>query len=190
MIEFPQLLDSAIRFAVGDTNRVFIVSIPDYGFTPFGQKACPEATSQNINQYNQINRKFANQYHIRYFDITPISRFGLYIPYLVANDQLHPSEYQYAAWVKLLLTDDLKAVFKNFAHKEMLVYPNSVIDRVTIYYPLRIHKTIEDYNSMGNLMLTQEMNTETTDMLLGELNLYTIRLIYKGGQVSKKIIKQ
>lgn len=192
MIEFPQLLDSAIRFAGGDTSRVFIVSIPDYAATPFGQDACPEAVKHNIDQYNRINKNFANQYHIRYFDITPISRFGLFKPYLVANDELHPSEYQYAAWVKLLLTDDLKAVFQDSADKEMLVYPNSVIDRVTISYPLRINKTIEVYNSMGNLMLTQEMNMETTDLQLNALNqgIYTIRLIYKGGQVSKKIIKQ
>ncbi|MBC7695807.1 MAG: T9SS type A sorting domain-containing protein [Burkholderiales bacterium] len=192
MIEFPQLLDSAIRFAGGDTSRVFIVSIPDFAATPLGQRTCTEAISQNINQYNRINKNFANQYHIRYFDVTPISRFGIYKPYLVADDELHPSAYQYAAWVKLLLTDDLKAVLQDFEDKEMLVYPNSVIDRITISYPLRINKTVEVYNSIGNLMLTQEMNTETTVLQLIDLNqgIYTIRLIYKGGQISKKIIKQ
>lgn len=102
--EFPQLLDSAIRYAGGDTSHVFVVSIPDYAYTPYGQSTGNQTQiSQQIDQYNAANKHFADSLHIRYFDITPISRMGLAQPSFVAGDGLHPSGIQYTEWVKLIL---------------------------------------------------------------------------------------
>ena len=66
--EFPQLLDSAIRYAGGDTSHVFIVSIPDYAATPNGQEGNAANTMVGINNYNAANKYFADKYHIQYFD--------------------------------------------------------------------------------------------------------------------------
>lgn len=102
--EFPALVDSAIRYAGGDKDKVFIVSIPDYAYTPFGQQSSnPDEISMELDQYNAFSKHIADSMQITYFDITPISRQGLQIPSYVANDGLHPSGVQYTEWVKLML---------------------------------------------------------------------------------------
>jgi lysophospholipase L1-like esterase len=99
--EFPALLDSAIRYAGNDPSHVFIVSIPDYAFTPFGQQSGnPNQISAELDQYNGYSRQIADSLGITYFDITPISRLGLQHPEYVASDGLHPSGIQYTEWVK------------------------------------------------------------------------------------------
>lgn len=99
--EFTALLNQAIAFAGGKKERVFVVSIPDYAYTPFGNGNA--TISQGIDEYNAANREITEAMGIRYFDITPISRGGLDDPTLVAGDGLHPSGKQYAAWVSLML---------------------------------------------------------------------------------------
>lgn len=101
--EFTDLLGQAITFAGGDTSRVFVVSIPDYAFTPFGN-GNPDI-SQGIDEYNAANREITESYGIQYFDITPISREGLEKPELVASDGLHPSGEQYRRWVNLMVNE-------------------------------------------------------------------------------------
>lgn len=92
------LLDRAIGLAGGDTSRVFMVSIPDYAFTPFGGGR--EEISRDIDAYNAAGRAVAEEFGIPFLDITPISREGLDDPELVADDRLHPSGKQYGRWVE------------------------------------------------------------------------------------------
>lgn len=99
---FDELLQQAIAFAGGDKERVFVLSIPDYGFTPFGQRRNPSLISRELDDYNAINKMITEKYDIKYFDITTISREGLDRPELVANDGLHPSAKQYEEWVDLI----------------------------------------------------------------------------------------
>lgn len=102
--EFADLLETAIRFAGNRPERVFVLSIPDYGVTPFGQnRPNPAQISQEIDAFNAINRAVAESRGVSYFDITPISREALNDPSLLAADQLHPSGKMYARWVDLLL---------------------------------------------------------------------------------------
>jgi acyl-CoA thioesterase I len=109
--DFHRLLDSAIVYAANRPERVIILSIPDYAFTPFGQNR-PNAgqISQQIDTFNSINRQIAAERGIAWFDITPISRQGLENPALVAGDGLHPSGEMYRQWVQLLLPDVLGIV--------------------------------------------------------------------------------
>lgn len=100
-VEFTALLEQAIAFADGDTSRVFVVSIPDYAYTPFGNGNA--TISAGIDAYNAINKDITESYGVAYFDITPISREGLSDPALVAEDGLHPSGKQYGRWVSLML---------------------------------------------------------------------------------------
>ncbi len=99
--QFKQLLDSCLAYVQQDTSSVFVVSIPDYAFTPFGNGNTQ--ISGEIDFYNHINDSIAATYGITYFDITPISRSGLSQPELVASDGLHPSGLQYSLWVSLML---------------------------------------------------------------------------------------
>jgi lysophospholipase L1-like esterase len=102
--EFEELLDMAIDYAGGDKSKVFILSIPDYGYTPFGQGRQHQITSQ-INDFNSVNRKITVEKGVAYFDITDISRQGLNNPGLVAEDGLHPSGKMYSLWVERMLKD-------------------------------------------------------------------------------------
>ncbi len=96
--EFEELLKTAIALAKGNVDNVFVVSIPDYGYTPFGEKK-KEKISQEIDEFNALNKRISDQYKVKYINITDISRRGLEEPALVAGDGLHPSGKMYGLWV-------------------------------------------------------------------------------------------
>jgi lysophospholipase L1-like esterase len=106
--EFAALLHFAIAKAGGQAERVFVVSIPDYGVTPFAANRDPAKIAREIDAYNAANRAIAQQLKVRYFDITPISRQAQTDASLLAEDALHPSAKMYAAWVALMKNDLLK----------------------------------------------------------------------------------
>ena len=95
------IIDQAIDITGKDTARVFMISIPDYAFTPFGKG--DKIISSEIDSYNEINRRVALEYGILWVDITPISRRGIEEPALVAGDGLHPSGEQYREWVEKII---------------------------------------------------------------------------------------
>ncbi|MCI5056128.1 MAG: SGNH/GDSL hydrolase family protein [Flavobacteriales bacterium] len=99
--EFRELLEIAINLAGGIESNVFVLSIPDYGYTPFGEND-QMVISEEIDAYNKINERITKDYGISWFDITPISRNGLSKPELVASDGLHPSGEMYSQWVDLI----------------------------------------------------------------------------------------
>jgi lysophospholipase L1-like esterase len=97
--EFARLLQQAISFAGDDPTKVFVVSIPDYGVTPFAAEKQPQKISKEINIYNDINKEISLEKGVRYFYITPISRKAAQDSTLLAKDQLHPSGKMYRLWV-------------------------------------------------------------------------------------------
>jgi lysophospholipase L1-like esterase len=102
--EFEELLKMAIAFAGGKKDRVFVVSIPDYGFTPFG-KDNQQGISKAIDEFNDVNRRIAEKCGVTYVNITDISRNGFSDPSLVATDGLHPSGKMYSQWVEKMIAD-------------------------------------------------------------------------------------
>jgi lysophospholipase L1-like esterase len=103
--EFEALLKVAIQKAGGNKKRVFVISIPDYGVTPFAKNSDIGKIAQEIDAYNLINREISLQYGITYFDITPTSRKATQDLSLIAEDGLHPSGKMYAEWVELMLEE-------------------------------------------------------------------------------------
>jgi acyl-CoA thioesterase-1 len=101
--EFEELLESAVSFADTRTSNVLIISIPDYGVTPFGQEKDPEKIARELDQYNSIAAEIAANHLVDFISITEISREALHDPSLVAGDQLHPSGLMYKRWVEELL---------------------------------------------------------------------------------------
>lgn len=101
--EFADLLQRAIGFAGGDAKKVVVVSIPDWGVTPFAEGRDRAKIGAEIDRYNAINREEANRAGARYVDITAVSRGN--DPALVAGDGLHPSGKQYSEWVRLILPE-------------------------------------------------------------------------------------
>lgn len=140
LTQFPQLLDSAILYAGGDTSAVFVLSIPDYAYTPFGQFMNPNQISQEIDQYNAAKDSICQEYGVQYFNITPISREGLSDPGLVASDGLHPSREQYTRWVQEILLDvpvNTTNGLNNPETKPLRIYPNPARTQIRIEEPER-----------------------------------------------------
>jgi lysophospholipase L1-like esterase len=102
--EFEELLRTAIAIAGGITSRVFVLSIPDYGYTPFG-KNNQETISKGIDAFNAANQSITQKLGVKYINITDISRRGLGEPDLVAFDGLHPSGKMYAEWIQRIIAD-------------------------------------------------------------------------------------
>ena len=102
--EFKQLLQTAISKAGNKPNHVFVLSIPDWGVTPFAKKATksPAKIAQEIDDYNAINKQETLNANANYLDITPISREAISNPGLLAEDGLHPSVAMYSRWIEKL----------------------------------------------------------------------------------------
>lgn len=101
--QFIFLLNKSIEYAGGDANRVIVLSIPDWGVTPFAGDRDSKKIADEINQFNAINREETEKAGAHYIDITPISREAVNDPSLIAGDGLHPSGKMYAEWAKLAL---------------------------------------------------------------------------------------
>lgn len=101
--EFAELLRRAIGFAGDDATNVVVVSIPDWGVTPFAEGRDRAKIASELDRYNAINREETLKAGARYVDITPVSRGKDQA--LVAGDGLHPSGKQYTEWVKLILPE-------------------------------------------------------------------------------------
>lgn len=103
--EFVGLLETAVTLANNNPNRVFVVSIPDWGVTPFGQRRDFREVSAAIDAFNAINRAETESRGIVYIDITPNSRQAPEDRGLIADDGLHPSGEMYRQWVELILPE-------------------------------------------------------------------------------------
>ena len=108
--EFEQLLSQAITFAKDGKEDVFVVSIPNYGATPFGQIRNPEQIRKELKQYNETAQSIAEEYGITFINITPISEKALDNPELTASDDLHPSGKMYQQWVSKMLPSILPKI--------------------------------------------------------------------------------
>ncbi|MEQ9090697.1 MAG: SGNH/GDSL hydrolase family protein [Balneola sp.] len=103
--EFKELLLQAVAFADGDTSKVFVVSIPNYGVTPFGIKKGEEKIRQELLVYDAIADSISSELNIPFVNITPVSEKAKEDPSYIASDQLHPSGKQYKEWVDLILPE-------------------------------------------------------------------------------------
>jgi len=95
---FESLLTQAIQLANGNPSRVIILSIPDWGATPFARDRDRKKISQQINEFNDVNKQLALEHGTIYIDITSDTREAINDPSLVASDGLHPSAREYAKW--------------------------------------------------------------------------------------------
>lgn len=96
--EFEALLQKAIQYAGGRKERVAVLSIPDWGITPFAEGRNREQVAREIDAYNNASREITDKYHIHYIYITPWTREAATDPSLLAPDRLHPSGIEYRRW--------------------------------------------------------------------------------------------
>ncbi|NIJ54285.1 SGNH/GDSL hydrolase family protein [Dyadobacter arcticus] len=96
--EFHELLIKSIGYAGGEKENVFVLSIPDWGVTPYGT-ANRESIAKEINNFNSVAKEECKKEKILFIDITPISRTALNDPSMIASDNLHFSGKMYQLWV-------------------------------------------------------------------------------------------
>ena len=100
--EFESLLKLAIQFANGKAEHVIVLSIPDWGVTPFARERDARQIAIEIDNYNSANKAIAESYKAGYIDITPATREALNDRSLIASDGLHPSAKEYTKWSERL----------------------------------------------------------------------------------------
>ena len=103
-VELEEIFRKAINHSKTREQGVFALSIPDYGVTPFGARNADTIAVQ-IDRFNAIVRRVAEQYNVDFYNITPISREALVNKTLVARDSLHPSGEMYRVWVDEIIED-------------------------------------------------------------------------------------
>jgi lysophospholipase L1-like esterase len=105
--EFDSLLKQAIQFANGASDHVIVLSIPDWGVTPYAKNGGDKHWDQKqiakeIDTFNEANKRIAETYKVNYIDITPNTREATNNLSLIASDGLHPSGKEYAKWAEKL----------------------------------------------------------------------------------------
>jgi lysophospholipase L1-like esterase len=98
--QFYSLLCQAILFANGNAKRVIVLSIPDWGMTPFNSERDKTETSKQIDAFNKINRSITLKLQCNYIDITESTREHAQDEAYLAIDLLHYSEKEYAIWAQ------------------------------------------------------------------------------------------
>lgn len=98
--EFARLLQRAIALADAHAERVLVLSIPDWGVTPFARSELrsPRRIARELDAYNAAARDVCEAQGVAFVDITGISRDGGDAPDMLAEDGLHPSAAMYARW--------------------------------------------------------------------------------------------
>ena len=106
---FTILLKKSIEYANYKKERVMVVSIPDWGVTPFAKNKNRTIIGNEIDAFNKVIHDECMKNNITFFNITEISRKAVDNNSLIAEDGLHPSKKMYKQWVKII-----KPYFKNF----------------------------------------------------------------------------
>ena len=108
--DFRFMLGKAIEYAGGDPQHVIVLSIPDWGFTPFAATRETEPISLQIDGFNAVNLEETKSAGAHYVDVTDISRMAMDDFELLAPDRLHPSGKMYSMWVEKVISVALEIV--------------------------------------------------------------------------------
>lgn len=108
--EYTQLLDIAIRYASGHTQNVFVLSIPDWGVTPFAEGKDRAQIAKDIDAYNAAKKEITLAYNCHYIDITDSTRKNGTTAEYLAEDGLHPSGKEYKIWAERLAPEVAKVL--------------------------------------------------------------------------------
>jgi len=103
--EFDALLERALGYAGGSAARVVVLSIPDWGVTPFARGTGRDAgrIATELDGYDAIARQLARAHGVAYIDVTAVSRTRGAEPDMLTADGLHPSGRMYRLWTEAVL---------------------------------------------------------------------------------------
>ena len=101
--ELAGILDSALALAGGDPGRVLVLSIPDWGVTPFAPSLLQGRIAYEVARFNDVVREEVEARSLSLIDVTASSKRAKEDPSLLSFDDLHPSGLMYAEWAELAL---------------------------------------------------------------------------------------
>jgi lysophospholipase L1-like esterase len=103
--EFEALLERAIGYAGGRADRVVVLSIPDWGVTPFARAQDRDAgkIAAELDAYNAAAREISERHGVAFVDVTALSRAYGDEPAMLVDDGLHPSGSMYRLWTEATL---------------------------------------------------------------------------------------
>jgi lysophospholipase L1-like esterase len=102
--EFEGLLKKSIKYAKGNPNHVVVISIPDWGVTPFAMErgTDQQKVRNEIDLFNKAKKEISQKLGVHYINITDRYREIGANPEMVVDDNLHPSHLVYQEWAKEL----------------------------------------------------------------------------------------
>ena len=106
---FQKLLARAVNLAGDVPTRVIVISIPDWGVTPFASGRDTGRIASEIDQFNRMEEECAVAAKVHHVGITAISREAQNKPELIAQDGLHPSGIMHRRWAEAILPTVIKA---------------------------------------------------------------------------------
>lgn len=96
--DFEFLLRKALHYAKQQASHVIVISIPDWGITPFAKDRDAKQVATAIDAFNAICKNMAAAYEVHFADITESHRRDSADAEFLAADQLHPSAKEYGKW--------------------------------------------------------------------------------------------
>lgn len=100
--EFEMILKKTIELCNNNARHVFVLSIPDWGKTPFALGKNIEKIEEEINAFNATVKSIAAKYGCNYINITDTQRADANDHLFLAEDNLHPSAMEYAKWALMV----------------------------------------------------------------------------------------
>ncbi|MDQ2793901.1 MAG: GDSL-type esterase/lipase family protein [Bacteroidota bacterium] len=103
--EFRALLQQAIGFAGGRPKHVVVLSVPDWGQSPYGQHQGRDVAiiAAEIDQFNAVAQNECRLAGVAYVNITPLTRAAAGSSRQFARDGLHYSGPQMRQWAEQVL---------------------------------------------------------------------------------------
>lgn len=105
--DFLKLLDIAISKANNQPKQVIILSIPDWGVTPFAPKENESKIANEVNAFNGVCELMAQKHQTHFIEITNSTRQAKNDRELLTTDGLHYSKKEMAKW-SVLVTNYIK----------------------------------------------------------------------------------
>jgi lysophospholipase L1-like esterase len=94
-----------VRYVQGDPTRAVVLSIPEWGVTPFAVGQDRAAIAGQSDAFNASNEALTREAGLSYINLTALSRDLGWNPEMLVRDGLHPSPLQYNAWARLVLPE-------------------------------------------------------------------------------------
>ena len=104
------LIKKALHFASGKAERVKVISIPDWGTTPFASDRDTVKIAKEIDDFNAAKKALAEKYNVDFIDITTDQRAEGDDAEFVASDKLHPSGKEYSKWAEKVAVKFIKVL--------------------------------------------------------------------------------